>query len=95
MERILRAKSMTGTDGGDDLLSDCPSLGDMLERFLHVLGDELVHEATSDGNHGNDRGHGQGEFPLPGVCDDETDGESSQEIGCHWDLLGNTLLYKV
>ena len=95
MERILRAKSMTGTDGGDDLLSDGPSLGNVLERFLHVLGDELVHEATGDGNHGNNRGHGQGEFPLPGVCDDETDGERSQETGRYRDLLGNTLLHKI
>lgn len=43
VEGILRAKSMTGSDGRDDLLGERTTLADMLERFLHVFGDELVH----------------------------------------------------
>jgi len=54
VQRGLRPKGVTGTDCRDDLLGDGPSLGNVLERFLHVLGDELVHETTGDGNHGND-----------------------------------------
>ena len=86
---------MTGADGGDDLLSDASSLGDMLEGFLHVLGDELVHETTSDSNHGNDRGHGKGEFPLPREGDNEADNKSGHETSSQRDLLGDTLLDEI
>ena len=95
VQHTLRAKGMTCTDGGNDLFSNGSSFTNELERLLHVFGDELVHETASDGNHGNDRGHGEGDFPLLGVGEYETDEESGQETGRHWDLLGNTLMYEI
>ena len=48
VQHILRPKGMAGADGGNDLLSERTSLANMLERFLHVLGDEPVHESKGD-----------------------------------------------
>jgi hypothetical protein len=92
---ILRSKGMTGADGRDDFLSERSSLANVFERFLHVLGKELVHETKREGYHGNDGGHGECEFPLPDESEDETGEESGQETGGQWDLFGNPLLDEI
>lgn len=86
---------MTGSDGRNDLLSERPSLANVLERFLHVLGDEPVHESKGDGYHGNDGRHGKRKFPLSDIGEDETCEKSGQETCGQWDLLGNTLLDEI
>jgi len=95
VEHILRSKGVAGADGGDNLFGDTSSLGDVFERLLHIFGDKQVHKATSNCNHGDDRGQGKGEFPLPDEGDDETNDKSGHKTDSHRDLLGNTLLYKI
>ena len=95
MQHILRPKGVRSSDGGDDFLGKRSSLGDVFERFLHVLGDELVHESKRHGNHGDNGGHGKGEFPLLDKGDYETGEESGYETGGHRDLLGDALLYEI
>ena len=86
---------MTGADSGDDFLSDGSSFGDVLEGCLHILGDELVHETTGDSNHGNDRGHGKGKFPLLLEGNNKTDDKRRHEAGGQRNLLGDTLLNEI
>lgn len=95
VQNILRPKSVAGSDGRDDLLGERSSLTNMLERFLRVLGDKLIHESKSDGNHGDNGRHGECEFPLPDKGEDKTGEESGQETGGQGDLFGNTLLDEV
>ena len=95
VKHILGPKGVAGSNGRDDLLSQRTTLSDALKRFLHILGDELAHEAESDRNQGDDGGHGKRKFPLLDVCEDETGEESRQEAGSYWDLLGNTSLNQI
>ena len=86
---------MRSSDGGNNFLSKRSSLANVFERLLHVLRDEFVHESERYGNHGNNRGHGKGEFPLLDEGEDEAGEESSQETGGHRDLVGYALLYEI
>ena len=91
----LGAEGLGGADGGDDLLGEGSSFGDVLERHLHVLGEELVHDTTCDGDTGQNGGHGKGKTPRTDVGKDETSDEGAEEVDDHGDLLGRALLDEV
>lgn len=94
-EDTLSAERLRGTDGRDDLLGQTTTLGNVLERDLHVGRDELVHDSTRDGNAGKDRRHREGEAPRADIGKHETRNERGKEIHAKRDLLGNTLLYQI
>ena len=94
-ENALRAECLGSTDGGDDLLGKSSALGNVLQRHLHVLGDELVHDTTGNGDTREDGRHGEGESPAANVGEDETADESAKEVDDQSDLLGRALLDKV
>ena len=85
---VLGAKGLGGADGGDDLLCEGAALSDILEGELHVLGDELVHDAAGDGDAGQHGGHGEGEAPGADVGEDETSDEHGEEVDDERSLLG-------
>ena len=94
-EDALRAEGLGGADGRDDLLGEGAALGDVLEGELHVLGDELVHDAAGDGDAGQHGGHGEGEAPGADVGEDETGDERGEEVDDERNLLGRALLNEV
>lgn len=86
-KNALCAECLGGANGGDNLFSKSTTLGHVLERELHVSGDELVHDATRDGNAGQHGGHGKGKTPATDIGEDETGDEGSKEVNHKGDLF--------
>ena len=94
-EDALRAEGLGGADGGDDLFREGATLGDVLQGELHILGDELVHDAAGDGDAGQHGGHGEGGAPGVDVGEDETGDKRGEEVDDERNLLGRALLNEV
>ena len=79
-EDALCAEGLGSTDGGDDLFCEGATLGDILQGELHILEDELVHDAASNSDAGQYGGHGEGKAPGADVGEDETGDEHGKEV---------------